>query len=403
MADGSRVREAGKMPHVSYRSRALAYTVATAVVAGMWAGPTRAQDAPAVTLKAGRQSIELGQSVLLSGRVDPPSEGETISIVDERGRERATATTDAEGKYRVRVSPRRTTQFQARWVALLSEPVGVKVRPRVTIALRAVRLFGRARISGTIAPRQEAGRVTVGLRRAGKRLWQRKLPLRDGRRFGTYFEVGTPGRFVAGASFTDATGTRGGDRSARKATPLPFLGEGSRGVYVRLLESRLCRLAYYMGGCDRRYTERTADAVRAFNKVEGRERLGTVDSSTWHALAGARRATPRYRSKGLHMEVDQTRQVLLIVKDGRVAAVLHVSTGANGYTRDGTFHVYRKLAGYSPGRLYYPSYFDGRRALHGWPEVPTYAASHGCVRLPMWSATWVYGKAGIGTAIHIYH
>jgi peptidoglycan hydrolase-like protein with peptidoglycan-binding domain len=367
--------------------------------------PATAQDAPAtITLKAGRRAIEFGQEVLLSGRIDPPSEGETIFILDETGQERATTTTDADGKYRVRVAPRQTTRFQARWVALLSQPVTVKVLPRVTISMKAVRLFGTARISGTVAPRQDAGRVTVGLRRGGRLLWQRKLTLRDGRRFGTSFEVGKPGRFLAAAAFTDTTGATGRDRTAPKATPLPALGEGSSGVYVRLLESRLCELGYYMGGCDRSYTDRTADAIRAFNKVERRERLGTVDAATWQALAGARRAKARYRSKGFHIEVDQTRQVLMMVKDGKVTSVLHVSTGAPSTpTYDGTFQVNRKLAGYSPNRLYYPSYFDGNRALHGWPEVPTYNASHGCVRLPMWSATWVYGKADMGTTINIYH
>ena len=384
-------------------SRSIALVVTAALTAALWMVPARAQDTPAVTLKAGARSIEFGRSVLLSGRIDPPSQGETVSILDEAGRERATAVTDAEGRYRVRVSPRRTTQFQARWVALLSEPETVEVRPRVTIALRAVRLFGKGRITGRVAPPQDAGRVTISLRRGGQRLWQRKVVLREGRRFGTSFEIDKPGRFVAGAAFRDATGTRGGDRSAPKATPLPALGEGSKGVYVRLLESRLCELAYHLNGCDRRYTEQTADALRAFNKVTGRDRLGTVDAATWQALASARRPQPRYRSDGFHIEVDQTRQVLFMVKDAKVTGILHVSTGANGYTHDGTYQVYRKLAGYSPGRLYYPSYFDGRRALHGWPEVPTYNASHGCVRLPMWSATWVYGKADMGATIHIYH
>jgi hypothetical protein len=392
------------MPPVRYSFRVLVCVLATSLVAGAWAAPALAQDAPTVTLEAGRQRIEFGQEVLLRGRIDPPAEGETVSILDETGRERATATTDADGKYHVRVQPRQTTQFQARWVALLSEPVRVKVLPRVDISLKAVRLFGKARISGTVAPRQEAGRVTVALRRGGKRLWQRRLTLRDGRRFGTTFEVGKPGRFVAGATFTDATATTGRDRSSPKATPLPYLSEGSRGIYVRLLESRLCELKYYMAGCDRRYTDRTADAIRAFNKVEGRERLGTVDAATWRALAGANRAKPRFRTKGFHIEVDQTRQVLFMVNDAKVTAVLHVSTGAPSTpTYDGTWHVNRKLAGYSPNRLYYPSYFDGNRALHGWPEVPTYNASHGCVRLPMWSATWVYGKADMGTTIRIYH
>ncbi|HEX2195541.1 MAG TPA: L,D-transpeptidase family protein [Actinomycetota bacterium] len=368
------------------------------------AAPAAAQEAPTgVTLKAGRRIMDFGESVMLRGRIDPPSEGETISLVDSEGRERATATTDAEGRYRVRVAPRRTTQYTARWLALVSTPVTVKVRPKVTVSLRAVRLFGTAQIRGTVRPVQESGRAAVTLRRDGRALWTRRLELRDGRRFSTKFDVGKVGRFAVGASFTDASDVRGSDRSAVRATPLPYLSEGARGVFVRLLESRLCELRYKLLGCDRRFSTDTADAVRAFNKVEGRARLGTVDSSTWAALSRAKVARARYRTKGFHIEVDQTRQVLLMVRDGKVTAVLHTSTGANGATRDGTFRVYRKLAGYSPNRLYYPSYFDGLRALHGWPEVPTYPASHGCARLPMWSATWVYEKADIGTTIHVYH
>ncbi|MDQ3952213.1 MAG: L,D-transpeptidase [Actinomycetota bacterium] len=363
-----------------------------------------AQEAPAgVTLKAGRRVMDFGQSVILRGRIDPPSEDETISLVDADGRERATATTDAEGRYRVRVAPRRTTQYVARWLALVSEPVTVKVRPKVTVSLRAVRLFGTAQVRGTVRPVQEEGRVAVTLRRDGEAAWTRRVELRDGRRFSTSFEVGKVGRFSVGATFTDASGVRGADRSAVRPTPLPYLTVGASGIFVRLLESRLCELRYKLLGCDRRFSTDTADALRAFNKVEGRTRLGTVDAATWAALAQADVARARYRTKGFHIEVDQTRQVLLMVKDGKVTAVLHTSTGAGGATRDGTFHVYRKLAGYSPNRLYYPSYFDGLRALHGWPDVPTYPASHGCSRLPMWSATWVYGKVDIGTTIHVYH
>jgi lipoprotein-anchoring transpeptidase ErfK/SrfK len=80
-----------------------------------------------------------------------------------------------------------------------------------------------------------------------------------------------------------------------------------------------------------------------------------------------------------------------------------VSTGAGGATRDGSFRVHRKLAGFSANHLYYPSYFDGLRAMHGWTEVPTYAASHGCVRIPYWNAVWVYERAAYGTRVVVYH
>lgn len=362
-----------------------------------------AQEAPGIRLEAARRAIEFGESVLLRGSISPPSEGETVSVIDHEGRERATATTNEDGRYRMRLTPRRSTTLRARWLALVSDPVRVKVRPKVRVSLARVRLFGRARVRGTVMPRQDSRRITVTLFRGHRRFARDRLRLRDGHRFSMPFRIRKAATYRSTASFTDAAGVRGRDSSPRVAPPLPSLSQGSRGIFVGLLENRLRDLAYRLDVRDRRFTAGTADALRAFNKVEGRERLGTVDAATWRALASTRRATPRVKTDGFHIEVDQTRQVLLAVRNGRVNGIVHVSTGANGYTHDGIYRVFRKIDGYSGGRLYYPSYFDGRRALHGWPEVPTYNASHGCVRLPMWSARWVYGKAGIGTTIHIYH
>jgi lipoprotein-anchoring transpeptidase ErfK/SrfK len=102
--------------------------------------------------------------------------------------------------------------------------------------------------------------------------------------------------------------------------------------------------------------------------------------------------------------VDQTRQVLYTVQGGEITNILHVSTGKPSTpTRDGAFQIARKIAGFSPNHLYYPSFFDGDRALHGWTDVPTYAASHGCVRLPYWNAIWVYDLADYGTPVIVYH
>ena len=162
-------------------------------------------------------------------------------------------------------------------------------------------------------------------------------------------------------------------------------------------------LHYRLAGTDRRYDFRTADAVVAFHKVNRMARTYVVDAATWRRLADPVTPRARFDWRGFHFEVDQTRQVLYTVEDGEVTNVLHVSTGAGGATHDGRFRVYRKLAGYSPNRLYYPSYFDGLRALHGWTEVPTYAASHGCVRIPYWNAQWVFGLASYGTRVAIYH
>ncbi len=362
-----------------------------------------AQEPPGVTLEAGRRTIELGERVRLSGRISPPAEGETISLVDATGRERATTRTGADGSFSVRLGPRETTTFYARWLAAVSEPETVRVRPKVSVALRRVRLFGRARVKGIVRPAQNGGRVGLTLFRQGARIWKRRVELSRDNRFKTAFRVLKPGAYRVVATFTDPHGLSGSDRTRVKSPKLPGLGPGSNNVYVKLLEQRLDHLGMYLDGTDRYFSEHTADAVRAFNKVQSRPRLGAVDEATWRALATAHRARARHRTSGFHIEVDQTRQVLLTVRDGKVKKVIHVSTGRAGYTPDGTWRIYRKIAGYSGGRLYYPSYYEGRRALHGWPEVPTYNASHGCTRLPMWTAQWVYGQAKMGTTVHIYH
>jgi lipoprotein-anchoring transpeptidase ErfK/SrfK len=169
------------------------------------------------------------------------------------------------------------------------------------------------------------------------------------------------------------------------------------------LERRLRSLGYYLPRANRTYDQKTYDAVIAFNKVQGRLRSGNVSGSTWRALASPRRPRARSRTRRFHIEIDQTRQVVYTVRRRRVANVLHTSTGAGGSTRDGSYHVFRKVNGYSGGGLYYPSYFDGLRAIHGWREVPTYPASHGCARVPMWAAKWIYGKAKLGTRVLVYH
>ncbi|HEX6761857.1 MAG TPA: L,D-transpeptidase [Gaiellaceae bacterium] len=40
-------------------------------------------------------------------------------------------------------------------------------------------------------------------------------------------------------------------------------------------------------------------------------------------------------------------------------------------------------------------------AVHGYPDVPPSPASHGCVRIPMWIATRVYGDVAVGPPIYV--
>ena len=166
-----------------------------------------------------------------------------------------------------------------------------------------------------------------------------------------------------------------------------------------MLERRLLELHYALQSVDGVYGQDDFDAVLAFQKVNGLTRTGLVDRAVWRRLAAA--TVPRARFGGDHVEVDKTRQVLFEVRDGKVALAVQVSTGATGNTPLGVWHVYSRVPGWS-WVLWYPTFFLRGFAIHGYPDVPAYPASHGCVRVPMWVATRLYAMDPFGFAVHIY-
>lgn len=270
------------------------------------------------------------------------------------------------------------------------------------ISLTKVQLFGKANVRGRVQPGRLDTRPEVTLRRNGKTIRRVSLKLRNGGYFKTRFRISKPGSYRARVSVSGKNIIRATDETTKRITKMPSLSQGAKGSAVKRLEWRLRDLGYYIPAANRTFGVETADALIAFNKVQRTSRVGYVTEATWRALAKPIRPKPKFKSPW-HFEIDQTRQVIFVVKKSKVKWILHTSTGAGGATRDGTFTVHRKLAGYSPGRLYYPSYWDGLRAFHGWPEVPTYNASHGCARVPMWSAQWLYGLVQMGDTVYIYH
>jgi hypothetical protein len=363
-----------------------------------------AQTGATVTLDASERTIEFGQKVTLSGTSTGAPAGSTVQILDQASTEVAAATTDGSGAFAVRIEPQSTNSYVAVLADATSDPVTVAVRAALSVRMAPVRLFDRVQVRGTVKPARAGEKVDLVLLHSGHRVDTKHVAMSANGSFGATFTIGQAGSFRALATFEASDLLRGSARSSVDATPLPHLAPGSSGTFVRLLEKRLVDLHYRLAGAkDGRYDFRTADAVVAFHKVQGMARTFTVDEATWRRLAGSRLPRAQKDWRGFHFEVDQTKQVLYTVKDGDVTNVLHVSTGAGGATHDGIFRVFSKLAGFSPHHLYYPSFFDGERALHGWTEVPTYAASHGCVRIPYWNAKWVYALADYGVRVVIYH
>jgi lipoprotein-anchoring transpeptidase ErfK/SrfK len=52
--------------------------------------------------------------------------------------------------------------------------------------------------------------------------------------------------------------------------------------------------------------------------------------------------------------------------------------------------------------MYYSVYFHGGYATHGYHSVPTYNASHGCVRNPIPDSKFIYNWIHLGESIWVY-
>jgi len=336
-----------------------------------------------VVLARPARAVAYGSIVRFQGKAVPPAAGK----VNVNG---TTARFLGGGVFRVAVRVTTSGPFVAHYKGASSKPVHLLVRPKLE-----ARVVGSATVRSKLTLRvrltpARAGTVRIRIGATSRTVrGTATIPLGTGRARTYRIHVST----IPAAGFTRA-------RSALTVPVVePHLAYGSRGPGVRLLEETLAVQHYALRRVDGVYGEDTFEAVLAFQKVHGLERTGRVDPALWHAIEHAHAPAARY--PGDHVEVDKARQVLFVVRGGRVALTVHVSTGATGNTPLGLWHVYSKVAGYS-WVLYYPSYFLRGFAIHGYPSVPAYPASHGCVRVPMWIAVSLYAQIPSGSSVYVY-
>lgn len=156
---------------------------------------------------------------------------------------------------------------------------------------------------------------------------------------------------------------------------------------------------------------RTMQAVLAFQAWTGLQRDGVVGPMTQAKLKSAGRPLPMDRtSKGRRVEIYRAQGVVLLIDSGKVVRAVHTSTGVGGDststgTPPGTWKIYRKeVKSWSvPYKTWLPyaAYWVGGWALHGYADVPPRPASHGCARLPMPEAKFVYDFVSIGTPVQV--
>lgn len=179
---------------------------------------------------------------------------------------------------------------------------------------------------------------------------------------------------------------------------------GAHGSAVRLLQDELARRRYEVP-VNGVYDEATGRAVLAFRKIVGLARVETANAGVFQLLRnGAGYYSVRYPHDGNHIEANLTKQVLVEVQHGRVRRIYTMSSGKPSTpTVLGRFQVYLKTPGTNSEGMVDSNYFIRGYAIHGYAEVPTYAASHGCLRVPIPDAPAIYAWVQAGTPVDVYN
>ncbi len=187
---------------------------------------------------------------------------------------------------------------------------------------------------------------------------------------------------------------------------------------MQAVEARLQELHFDVGEVDGVFDDNTTFAVQAFQKVAALPRDGRVSAVVAERLLAAQPPPPLVPGGGrTRVEIDLPRQVLFLYENDALSTVLPVSSGtgerfcADGgcgvaVTPAGAFRVDYWDPGWREsrlGRLYNPVYIFPREgiAIHGYHDVPTEPASHGCVRIPMSAAEWFPEKVPKGTPVYV--
>ena len=278
------------------------------------------------------------------------------------------------------------------------------------LATKKARYFAPSQevvVRGVVKPAVPGEVLTLYAIRRGKASKQVRRKVRRGGRYEFRFKVGNAGavRLVVKHRRSDAQAKF---RSRNETIQVVNwqAGGGSSGVKVLLLQRGLLKLGFatpVTGSFD----GLTANAVNVFRKTNGMGRDGYATTSVYaKVLRGEGAFKLRYPNSGTHgkhVEFDWSRQVLVLADHGKPYRAYHVSSGKPSTpTVFGSFRFYRKTPGTNSHGMVYSSYFIGGYAIHGYASVPNYAASHGCLRVPIPNAVSIYNWIDLGDPIYTY-
>jgi hypothetical protein len=293
--------------------------------------------------------------------------------------------------------------------------VKVRFRTYLRAGKKSVGVPGeRVRVSGTVDPYAAGQQVEIHVFREGRRVESRTKPVISagkGRgKFGLWLRPKVRGVYKASVRLAESeapaappSASSSNAATARLFVVRPSAGPGSSGTNVRALQGRMAKLGY-LTPVNGFYGASTTRAVLALRKVAGYARNGYASSAVFKRLArGGGGYRVRYPKAGKHAEFDWSRQVLVLARGSKPSIIVHASSGKPSTpTVFGNFHFQSRQPGANSHGMYYSTYFIGGYAVHGYPDVPTYAASHGCIRIPIPSAQRVYSWIDLGNPIYVY-
>ena len=385
----------------------LVLVLATAALAPAVAVATAgAAGAADITCALTPSTVDYGQLVTAQGTIDPATDAQPVTVAVD-GVDVADGVTDASGSYSLSFTPPKGGAVTARLSdGTASAPVTLTVNPLLTVDVGQVIFFTSVTLDLKVAPATYADTITVKLTRGS-------LPVGEvhvaaaGENTQALMPIWGVGDFRAQVSLPAWGGLAARSATTSFTVSGHRIAVGSHDEQVRALLKALKGLHFRVPAGSSTMTRAAADSVMAFHKAYRLPRTYVFKADDWRRLTVAKPLRPRHRGPALHIEVDKTRQIMMVVKSGVPFAILHVSTGATGNTPEGTFRISSKAhvsaTPYAPGIIYWVMDFYPRFAIHAFASVPPYAASHGCVREPNWVAPWVYNRSYVGETVYIFH
>ncbi len=210
----------------------------------------------------------------------------------------------------------------------------------------------------------------------------------------------------------------------------------STGELVKQVQTRLTELGYYSGNISGNFLGHTRNAVKAFQQQNGLDVDGVVGEKTWNALfndpdvrstTDEAKPTPTPTPVPFAITVDVQNQVTTVYgrdENGEYTVVVRQMLCSTGTTKNpsdiGTFVLSGRTARWCkfPQWGSYAQYWtkiNASIAFHSviYNSVSTTdlsvksynrlgkRASHGCIRLTVADAKWIYNNCGEGTVVTI--